>query len=274
MSSPLRSVDALVFSDGHAGREPQTVLVEAPLAIQVAGDTVATTMRTPGEDRFLALGFLFAEGVVRALSDVGSVFHCGRTDQPGYGDTLEVTPAPGVRLDLERTRRDTLTSSACGICGRAVIDDMLANLVQPRASVVPAALLREVPRLLRLPLFAETGGAHGACAITRAGEVVAHAEDVGRHNAVDKVIGKLLYAQRMPDPANDAAPILLAVSARAGFEIVQRAARAGFACVATVSAPSSLAIEAAEAAGLTLASFVRDGRFTLYSHTQRIEEAR
>jgi FdhD protein len=274
MSSPLRTVHGLVVHEGPAQRELQTVLVEAPLAIQIAGETVATTMRTPGDDRFLALGFLFAEGVVHALADVGSVYHCGRTDLPGYGDTLEVTPAPGAKLDLERVRRDTLTSSACGICGRAAIDDMLANLVQPRACTVPAALLREVPRLLQLPWFAETGGAHGACAIARSGEVIASAEDVGRHNAVDKVIGKLLYARRMPDPARDDAPILLAVSARAGFEIVQKAARAGFACVATVSAPSSLAIEAAEAAGLTLASFVRDGRFTLYSHAQRIEEAR
>jgi FdhD protein len=272
MSSPLRTVQGLVFQQGHAAREAQDVLVEGPLAIQVAGETVATTMRTPGDDRFLALGFLFAEGVLDALADVGSVYHCGRTDQPGYGDTLEVTPAPGVRFEL--VRRETTISSACGICGRAVIDDMLAKFARPRAARVPASLLRTVPRLLQLPWFAQTGGAHGACAITRAGEPIAQAEDVGRHNAVDKVIGKLLYAQRMPDPTNEAAPILLAVSARAGFEIVQKAARAGFACVATVSAPSSLAIEAAEAAGLTLASFVRDGRFTLYSHAHRIEEAR
>ncbi|HEX5659390.1 MAG TPA: formate dehydrogenase accessory sulfurtransferase FdhD [Polyangiales bacterium] len=274
MSSPLRTVHGLVVSDGRAEREPETVLVEAPLAIQVAGDLVATTMRTPGEDRFLALGFLFAEGVVHALADVGSVYHCGRTDQPGYGDTIEVVPAPGVKLDVQRSRREGWTSSACGICGRAMIDDLRADLERPRAPTVPASLLRQVPRLLQLPLFAETGGAHGACAITRVGEVLAHAEDVGRHNAVDKVIGKLLYARRMPDPTREDAPILLAVSARAGFEIVQKAARAGFACVATVSAPSSLAIDAAEAAGLTLASFVRDGRFTLYSHATRIEETR
>ncbi|MET0284172.1 MAG: formate dehydrogenase accessory sulfurtransferase FdhD, partial [Polyangiales bacterium] len=204
MSNPLRQVLALVVSDGHAQREPQTVLVEQPLAIQVHGETVATTLRTPGEDRFLALGFLFAEGVLDTLADVGSVYHCGRTDQPGYGDTLEVTPA--TTFELERVRRASLTNSACGLCGRAVIDDMLADLVRARAASVPAALLRQVPRLLELPLFAETGGAHGACAITRAGEVIARAEDVGRHNAVDKVVGKLLYADRMPDPSRDDAP--------------------------------------------------------------------
>ncbi len=272
MSSALRQVSGLEVSASGRERAAQAVVVEQPLALQIAGETVATTLRTPGEDRFLALGFLFAEGVVRTLADVGSVYHCGRTDQPGYGDTLEISAAPGTSLNVERVLRYTVTSSACGVCGRAMIDDMLADLARPRAETVPAALLRDVPRLLKLPLFAETGGAHGAVALTRAGEVVAWAEDVGRHNAVDKVVGKLLYAQRMPDPARDDAPLLLAVSARAGFEIVQKAARAGFACVATVSAPSSLAVEAASAAGITLASFVRDGRFTLYCHERRIVE--
>lgn len=273
MNKPIQHVRGHAFREGGSEQVIQAVVVEQPLAIQVAGEQVVTTMRTPGEDRFLALGALFAEGVLRGLDDVGSVYHCGRTDQPGYGNTIEVTPAPGVALDLTRAQRETLASSACGVCGRASIDDLLAELTRPRAREVPAALLREVPGLLVQPVFMETGGAHAACALTRAGEVVAWAEDVGRHNAVDKVIGKLLYAQRMPDPARQDAPIVLAVSARAGFEIVQKAARAGFACVATVSAPSSLAVEAAEAAGLTLASFVREGRFTLYSHASRVQEA-
>jgi FdhD protein len=273
MSGTLRSVSGRVVSEGRTADAPQMVLVEEPLAIRIAGDTVATTMRTPGDDRFLALGFLFAEGVIQALSDVGSVYHCGRTDQPGYGNAIEVVPAAGVALSLERAQRSGLSTSACGVCGRAQIDDLAANLRRPRVERIAAALLGRVPRLLSSvqPLFAETGGAHAACAITRAGEVIARAEDVGRHNAVDKVIGRLLYERRMPDPARDDAPLLLAVSARAGFEIVQKAAIAGFACVATVSAPSSLAIEAAQAAGMTLASFVREGRFTIYTHAERVE---
>lgn len=272
--SALRIVSGLVVSDGRAAHEPQTVVVEEPLAIRIAGDTVATTMRTPGEDRFLALGFLYAEGVVRGLDDVGSVYHCGRTDSPDYGNAIEVTPAPGARLDIERARRQGVSNSACGVCGREQIDDLLHALTQrERAAHVPASLLRNVPRMLTSvqPLFARTGGAHGACAVALDGSKVAQAEDVGRHNAVDKVIGRLLYEGRMPN-ASPGAPLLLAVTARAGFEIVQKAAMAGFACVATVSAPSSLAIEAAEAAGITLASFVREGRFTLYTHAERVLE--
>jgi FdhD protein len=275
MGNPgLCTVSGLVVSEGRAVREAQRVVVEQPLSIRVTGDTVATTMRTPGDDRYLALGFLYAEGVIQGLQDVSSVYHCGRTDLPDYGNAIEVVPAPGARLDIERARRAGPTNSACGVCGRERIDDLLASLRgRDRAASVPAALLREVPRLLGAvqPLFARTGGSHGACALTLAGHTVAQAEDVGRHNAVDKVIGRLLYEGRLPGTCADA-PVLLAVSARAGFEIVQKAALAGFACVATVSAPSSLAVEAAEAAGITLASFVREGRFTLYTHAARVLE--
>jgi FdhD protein len=253
------------------------VVVEEPLEIRVAGETVAFTMRTPGDDRELALGFLHAEGVIASLADVGSIYPCGRSDDPSYGNVIEVAPGPGVNLDVERllrAQRSGLTSSACGMCGRQGIDDLLARLhahkTLPRAPL-SAALLRRVPTLLARgqARFSRTGGLHGACALSAEGEVLAAAEDVGRHNAVDKVVGALLLTHKLPLQIE--APCLLAVSGRASFEIVQKAAVAGFALVASVSAPSSLAVSTAEAAGLTLACFVRDGRFTLYAHAARVE---
>jgi FdhD protein len=169
-----------------------------------------------------------------------------------------------------------LTTSSCGICGRDGIDDLLGHAARAPSDLrVPVALVARAPDLLhaRQEAFARTGGLHAAAAIDRDGHVNAFAEDVGRHNAVDKVIGKLLYEGRLPRhavPTDAGAAILLMVSGRVSFEIVQKAAVAGFAAVASVSAASSLAIETAEAAGLTLAAFARDGRFTIYSHAERI----
>ncbi|MET0340810.1 MAG: formate dehydrogenase accessory sulfurtransferase FdhD [Polyangiales bacterium] len=262
-----------VQADGTREALPQQLVVEEPLEIRVAGEAMATTMRTPGADHHLALGFLFAEEVITSLADVGSVYHCGRTDARGYGNAIDVLPGPGVSLDVERlaeARRRALISSACGVCGRAEIDGLVARLSARRAPDVrvPAGLLRELPALLARDqaLFARTGGLHAASALDLAGEVLAHAEDVGRHNAVDKVVGQLLHRGTTRCRA-----AVLAVSGRASFEIVQKAAVAGFACVASISAPSSLAAATAEATGITLASFVRDGRFTLYAHPQRVD---
>jgi FdhD protein len=277
----LCQVGAVCVQHGAAASEPAWVAVEAPLEIRVADDAVALTMRTPGDDRYLALGFLFAEGVIGSLADVGSVFHCGRTDDPRHGNAIQVTPGPGARLDfdaLARTRRVGTTISACGVCGRDGIDDLLARVTRLTDEVLlEPLLLARVPVLLAegQPNFARTGGLHAACAITAEGDVLASAEDVGRHNAVDKVVGKLLYAGALPRAASAAtqAARILAVSGRVSFEIVQKAAAAGFVCVASISAPSSLAVDTAEAMGVTLASFVRDGRFTLYAHAQRIAVA-
>lgn len=273
----IRRADVLFVRDGVAQRQSDDVVVEEPLEIRVAGESLATTMRTPGDDRFLALGFLFSEGVLREIDDVGSVYHCGRMDDPRYGNSIEVVPGPGVQLDVDRlarTKRVGITQSACGVCGRDGIDDLLDKVpvLQSTARIDGQILLR-VPELLLVGQgnFARTGGIHAACAISASGQVIAHAEDVGRHNAVDKVVGKLFHSRSLPrnDKTDEAAKIL-AVSGRTSFEIVQKAAMAGFLCVASISAPSSLAIDTARAAGLTLAAFVREGRFTLYTHDERI----
>lgn len=273
----IRCTEVVVVQAGNLAYQINDVVVEEPLEIRVAGETLATTMRTPGEDRFLATGFLFAEGVVRHRNDLGSVQHCGRIGDPRYGNTIDVVPGPGVNLDVEilmRTKRIGITQSACGVCGRDSIDDLLTRVpVISSTERIDPNVIMSVPQLLsmRQDNFARTGGLHAACAISSAGDILAHAEDVGRHNAVDKVVGKLLHADMLPrDDTTDRGARILAVSGRASFEIVQKAAMAGFLCVAGVSAPSSLAIDTAEEAGLTLAAFVRDGRFTLYTHEKRV----
>jgi FdhD protein len=257
--------------DGSARtREMDRVAVEEPLEIRLAGEPLAVTMRTPGEDRFLALGFLFAEGIIASTDDVGSVAHCGRPGDEGYGNVIDVLPAPGVALDatrLEGTRRGTLTTASCGVCGRKSIDDLLDRVGVVRSDLaLDRALLASAPDRLaqEQSRFARTGGVHGAAALAEDGAVLALAEDVGRHNAVDKVVGGLLYDRAI------GGAVVLVVSGRVSFEIVQKAAAARIPAIAAVSAPSTLAIDLAERAGITLAAFVRKGRMNLYTHAERV----
>lgn len=274
----IAHVDVTVLAGDALCEEAREVAIEEPLEIRVAGELVATTMRTPGDDHALALGFLYAEGVLHARDDAGSVRHCGRTDDARYGHALDVLPGAGVSLDLEQLARATrsgLTTSACGVCGRDSIDDLRARLSQrpdtsERRAPFPHALLLRAPVLLgaHQPAFARTGGVHAACAIDRDGHVLAHAEDVGRHNAVDKVVGRLLLDGRLEGRTRSA--VLLAVSGRASFELVQKAVMAGFCALASISAPSSLAIETARATGLVLAGFVRGEHLTLYAGREHV----
>ena len=258
------------------------VAVEEPLEIRLAGDTLAITMRTPGADHALAAGFLLSEGIIRSMDDLGTLSHCGRTDQDGYGNALDVLPAPGVQLVWERvtaSRRGTLTSAACGVCGREQIDDLLAR-VEPlgEAPVVDAALVASAPDRLRAAqqAFDRTGGTHAAMILAADGTTLAVHEDVGRHNAVDKVVGALLLEGRIGpcrSPAPGPAPALLVVSGRSSFEMVQKAAMARIPVLASVGAASSLAVDLADRAGVALATFVRGGSFNLYTHFGRIRGA-
>lgn len=275
----LRAV-ARIHEDGSGASMLDPVAVEAPLEIRVAGDTLAITMRTPGEDHELALGLLLAEGVIESRDDVGRAFHCGRPGEPGYGDTLDLLPGPGVTLSLERiehARRGTLVSAACGVCGRRSIDDLLARCAPlPPAPPLPIALLRTSADVLAANQrhFARTGGLHGAAVIARDGQLLALREDVGRHNAVDKAIGALLIAGAVPVAAEQAAageaPAVLVVSGRISFEIVQKAIVARIAAVCGVSAPTSLAIDLSARAGVTLAGFVRNNSLNVYTELARV----
>jgi len=250
------------------------VVVEEPLEIRVADETMAVTMRTPGADRELALGFLFAEGVIGSLADVGGVAHCGRPDKEGYGNTINVVPGPGVSLDLDRlsaTRRGTLTTSACGVCGRRSVDDVLERCAAvPSGPIVAFAIIANAIDALRndQPNFARTGGIHAAALLDQTGKVLSAFEDIGRHNAVDKAVGALLFSGRLSEAA------LLVVSGRASFEVVQKAAAAGVRILASVSAASSLAIDLARATNLTLCGFVRGGAMTVYAHPERLAPPR
>lgn len=269
-----RAVLRCTLAEPATDATPDAIAVEEPLEIRIAGDPFATIMRTPGEDHALAVGFLHSEGIIHDLADLGRVFHCGRPSDPGYGNLLDVAPGPGSALAPElagATRRGTVIASACGVCGRERIDDLIAHLgrVESQARVSAATVSASVEQLReRQSAFAHSGGMHGAMACGASGEVLAVSEDVGRHNAVDKVIGKLLYAGQLSRHVAEA--VLLAVSGRTSFEIVQKAAAARVPVVVSVSAPTSLAIDLARALGVTLVGFTRDGAFNVYAHVERI----
>jgi FdhD protein len=253
--------------------EEDDIVAEEPLEIRAQGETLAITMRTPGADRELAIGFLLSEGIIASRDDVGSVSHCGRPDQEGYGNTIDVVPGAGLSLDIERlsaTRRGTLTTAACGVCGRRSVDDVIARC-QPQkvvtAMIASATIFRAAEGLReRQPNFARTGGIHAAALHDAGGAVLAAFEDIGRHNAVDKAVGALVLAGRIPG----AEAALLLVSGRASYEVVQKASAAGVPIVASVSAASSLAVDLARASGITLCGFVRNGSMTVYAHPERI----
>ncbi|MGO9713392.1 MAG: formate dehydrogenase accessory sulfurtransferase FdhD [Polyangiaceae bacterium] len=257
-------------SGARDGRDDQ-VVVEEPLEIRISGDTLAITMRTPGHDRELVLGFLWAEGIIHSLSDVGSIAHCGREGDEAFGDTMDVVAAAGARLTLPEepgARRGTLTTSACGVCGRRSIDDLLARChpIESDVRISPAAIARAVETLReRQPLFAQSGGCHAASLVSLDGVHVATFEDVGRHNAVDKLVGSRLLAGGIP-----AAEHALVVSGRTSFEIVQKAVTAGIPVVVGVSASSSLAVDVAKRAGVTLIGFARGGEFLVYTGEERV----
>jgi FdhD protein len=252
-----------------AGERADTVVVEEPLQVhlQHRGATLllGATMRTPGHDLDLAVGLAVGEGVVRRREDVRGVRHCVGESATAMANDVTIALDDDVQVVAARLGRVQHPSSACGMCGRDEIDSLLQLLPGVSREVIIAAdVLASLPDQMReqQSVFRRTGGLHAAALATTAGELVLVREDVGRHNAVDKVVGHALLAGLVGD--------VLVVSGRAGFEIVQKAAMAGIPVVAAVSAPTSLSVQAARDTGLTLAGFVRDGRMTVYSGQQRI----
>jgi FdhD protein len=252
---------------GAAAREraDDVVAVEEPLEIRAAwvsgGEAreknISVTMRTPGDDFDLAVGFLFTEGLIAAPDEIESVRHWGSPNR------VRVALAPHARIDTSRLERHFYTTSSCGVCGKTSIEAVrVARTPLPARDAVDAAVIHRLPELLRAvqPAFRATGSVHGAAIFDGGGTLLRAREDVGRHNAVDKVIGSFLRDGAAPPP--DA---ILAVSSRTSFEIVQKAVVAGIATVASVGGPSSLAIELARELGVTLLAFVRDGRFNVYT---------
>ncbi len=263
-------------AERHEGARPPSlhpdfVAVEEPLEIRVAGETLATTMRTPGDDAELALGFLFAEGLIGSRNDVATAAHCGNVGDDGWGNVIDVLPAPGFAFDLDRTgaaRRGTLTTAACGVCGRRSIDDLVARsgALDDATRFEPSVVAELTDRLRReQPSFERTGGLHAAGLASSDGAWRVVREDVGRHNAVDKVVGRLLLDGALP-----ARGCILVVSGRSSFEIVQKAWVAAVPVVVSVSAPSSLAVATAERARMTLVGFARGGSFNVYTGGERL----
>ncbi len=269
--SPLRDVEVLRLTDSGASRDRDVAAVEEPLEIRLHDRAFVVIMRTPGDDRELAAGFLFAEGVIHDGGELGAVEHCRHPDLPDVHNVVNVFLLGAGVARLERVlaeRRNVVANSSCGICGRVTIESL-----QTRAEPLPSTctldyhVARSLTGSLRAgqSLFEQTGGLHGAALVTTGGKVVTLAEDVGRHNAVDKVVGRLLLEERLP--LND---VVLVVSGRTSYEIVQKAWLAGIEIISAVSAPSSLAIELAETAGITLIGFAREHGFNVYTHPHRI----
>ena len=254
------------WTSGERASAMDDVVVEEPLEIRISGETLATTMRTPGHDAELALGFLRGEGIIATIDDVSGVAHCGRTGDEGRFNTIDVTPAPGVRIDLDATtaaRRGTLTTAACGVCGRRTIDDLLqrCTVVENTERFPRRAILSAVRAMRPLQvIFERTGGCHAAALARVDGTIAALFEDVGRHNAVDKIVGSQLKARALP-----LSSFALVVTGRISFEIVQKAIAAGIGTVAGVSAPSSLAVDLSRKAEVTVAGFARGESVTVYS---------
>lgn len=244
-------------------RRPDDLVVEEPLTIDLDDVTVTTTMRTPGHDFELAAGFCFTEGLLGDAS-VTSIRYCATEPAADTEFNLVTVATDGAPV---ATPRLGLTTSACGLCGAESIDALLERLspLPSRAAPISADVLAAVPERVRAfqDLFGTTGGVHAAAAFTASGEPTLVREDIGRHNAVDKVVGRLLLDDDLPAHGRG-----LFVSGRASFEMVQKAWAAGFATLVAVSAPSALAVETAAAAGLCLAGFVRDGQLNFYSPAQ------
>jgi FdhD protein len=272
MPEALRTVDVVRVRGGRRAVESDSAATEEPLEVRLHGQPFAVIMRTPGADRELAAGFLLAERVITGIDDLGTIAHC--TD-PAAGhpeNIIDVTLVNGSAAAVDRllaARRQVTTTASCGMCGRRTIESLAADVAPLRAGwSVPPAVIVALPAQLRArqAVFDETGGLHAAGLFTRDGRLLDVAEDVGRHNAVDKIVGRMLMREALPLSDH-----LLCVSGRTSFEIVQKALLAGIPILAAVSAPSSLAIELASEYGVTLAGFIRGDGFNIYAHPERID---
>ncbi|MGV0745650.1 formate dehydrogenase accessory sulfurtransferase FdhD [Mycolicibacterium sp. XJ870] len=257
----------------HAEARPETLVVEEPLEIRVNGTPITVTMRTPGSDIELAQGFLLTEGVIRGREDVLTVRYCRGANDEGVNtyNVLDVTLGQDVPAPEVDVTRNFYTTSSCGVCGKASLDAVrLISRYCPGddPSTVAAETLSAMPAQLRdaQKVFASTGGLHGAALFTADGTMLTVREDIGRHNAVDKVIGWALEQNRIPLTGT-----VLLVSGRASFELTQKAVMAGIPVLAAVSAPSSLAVDLASQSGLTLVAFLRGESMNVYTRPDRVK---
>ncbi|MDQ6799307.1 MAG: formate dehydrogenase accessory sulfurtransferase FdhD [Acidobacteriota bacterium] len=255
MEERIASVDVTHVTEEGTSREVDALAVEEPLEIRVGDKPISVTMRTPGDDYDLAAGFLFTEGLIRSAQEIDSIRHWGSPN------VVRVALRDGVSIDASRLDRHFYTGSSCGVCGKTSIDavHVVAEHL-PAIAPIDAVVVHRLPKLLEQnqSAFLATGGLHGAAALTASGGLLGVREDIGRHNAVDKVIGSFFRGGQMP-------PAILMVSSRASFEVVQKTIVARIPVLASIGAPSTLAVDLARSLGLTLLGFVREGRFNIYA---------
>ena len=264
---------------GHVERRQDSLAIEEPLEIRVSYvvdgrrrmDSLCVTMRTPGRDLDLAAGFLFTEKVIQSPGEIKNISHCVPAGALAAAcNTVRVDLVDGVDFNLDRLRRNFYASSSCGVCGKASLEALEINSAQrvpENGFRFAESVIHSLPDLLSAsqPVFRQTGGLHAAALFDEQGTLAGCAEDVGRHNAVDKVIGVELRGGRVPISDR-----LLLVSGRSSFEILQKALAAQIPIVAAVGPPSSLALDLAKRFGITLLGFVREGRFNIYAGAERI----
>ena len=269
--SPRRAVTVLRFTPSGAVEQQDEAAAEEPLEIRLHDRPFAVVMRTPGADRELAAGFLLSEGVISSADDLGALEHCRHPDHPHVHNVVNaflLGDASHALSERLAERRNVVANASCGVCGRTSIDSLKVRVASIEArSIIAPEVMRSLPDRLRArqPIFDRTGALHAAGVFTMAGECLTIAEDVGRHNAVDKVIGTMMLDGHLPLTGH-----ALVVSGRSSYEIVQKAWVAGLEIICAVSAPSSLAIELAQEAGVTLAGFARGDAFNVYSHASRV----
>jgi len=272
---PAPGVRVRKWSSGAWSEVPDAVVTEEPLQLMLDGVPLSVVMRTPGEDIELALGLLFAEGIVRSLDAIGHVRISAESGETASGISVDSSLVESNQIDVQlteaprrRPERSMLSSSACGVCGAVLIEDLRRDLAQlPAGPTIDPALLPPLVERLRSGqgVFERTGGLHAAGLFSSGGDLICMREDIGRHNAVDKVVGRMLLDGRLP--ARDA---ILVVSGRAGYEIVQKSITAGMPLLAAVGAPSSLAVALSREFNQTLVGFLRGERFNVYAAPERL----
>jgi FdhD protein len=263
------------WTDGKWSESPDMVVTEEPLQLMLDGEALSVVMRTPGHDVELSLGLMFSEGVLRSATDVRVIRISAEAGELEAGVAVESSLVESNQVDIHlatkarrKPERSMLSSSACGVCGTVMIEDLRRDLaLLPAGPAVDPGLLPGLVERLRSGqgVFDRTGGLHAAGLFTAAGELVYLREDIGRHNAVDKVVGRALLDERVPASAS-----ILVVSGRAGYEIVQKSITAGIPVLAAVGAPSSLAVALAREFNQTLVGFLKGDRFNVYSAPERL----
>jgi FdhD protein len=267
MTEPTSRFPIRRYRQGRVAELDDVVVVEEPLEIRLHGEPYQVLMRLPGLEKELALGFLFTEGIVHELAEVVTIHFCGTATDPLLPPNVVDVKLTEAALARRGRRHLEVSYTSCGLCAKEAVSEICSKVppVTSNLTIAPEALLNLMARLQEAQtIFNDTGGTHGVALASPTGEFFFHAEDVGRHNAMDKVIGRCLFQKR------DMTKLVALLSGRISFEMALKAIRAGIPILAAVSAPTTMALELARELNLTLAGFVREGRINIYTHLERI----